>query len=154
MMEILRNPVAVVSIIVSLILLSAPLIPIQVTETYFTSEPFSYERTGPPRLVYKTILFVFRVTEAHQSIKNTDTRIGTFNLNFVFDNGIEKESITKSVDLLPGEEKEVIANVRVSGQVNVEVNVIPPNKFVPEEKVVEKKVNAWSFIGSMINPFD
>ena len=87
-------------------------------------------------------------------IKNTDTTSGSFNLNFVFDNSVEKETITESVELLPGEEKEVKTKVPLSGDVNVQVNVIPPNKSVPQETLMEKKVNVWSIIGSWLNPFD
>lgn len=150
----LLNPVSVFLIIVALVIMSVPIIPKQYTVTEYTYDALSYEMTSPVILVSKSFLLFFKRTEAHQGIKNTDSSSGTFSLNFVFNNGIERETITENVKLLPGEEKEVKTKVPLSGDVDVEVNVIPPYRPIPEETLMEKKVNVWSIIGSWLNPFD
>ena len=152
-MSLLTDPRAILLIIVSLTLLSIPIIPQQYTVIEYTQESFTYEQPSPTTLVDRNFLFI-HWREAHQSIKNTDSQEGKFSLNFIFDNGIEKKTSTESVDLLPGEQKEVTTKVPLSGQVNVEVNVLPPFKILAKEKTVEKKVSAWSIIGSWFNPFD
>ena len=142
--QILTNPYVIVCIIISVALLNAPIIPVQVTELEYTSHPLSFEKTSPPRLLTKTVLLFFTHVVAQQSIKNTDNQTGTFDLNFVFDNGSEKETATESVDLRSGEEKVVYTDVPISGQLNVSVNVIPPKRYSVQKKVVEKNVSALS----------
>lgn len=156
--KILTNPVVALSIVISLVILSVPIIPTEVTEISYKLEPLSFEITSPIRYVTKTEFclpqIICTVIEAHQSIKNTDNLTGIFYLNFVFNNSIEKKSVTESVGLLPGEEKEVFTDVPFPDQVDAVVNVIPPKKSVPEKKVITKNVSAWSILGSVINPFD
>lgn len=142
--QTLTKPALALGIVISLIILSSPIVPVQTTEAELTSRPLSYELTSSPRLLNKTVLFVFSKIVAQQSIKNTDNQTGTFDLNFIFDNGIEKDTATEEVDLLPGEEKVVYTDVPISGQVNVSVNVIPPKRYSVQKKVVQKNVSAWS----------
>lgn len=152
--SILADPRAVLGIVISLIILSLPIIPITVQETYYTQETFTYEKTSDLTLMNKTKAcfpqIICSVTEAHQSIKNTDTISGEFYLNFVFDNGIEKKTNTESITLLPGEEKDVSTEVPLTGQFDVELNIIPPEKTVPHVRDVDKNVNAWFFLSSNI----
>jgi hypothetical protein len=120
-------------------------IPVDVPQIQLTAASYSFE-TKPVRTVNKTIMYLFSWKEAQQSIKNTDNLPGKFRLNFVFDNGIEEQSKTKSVQLLPNEEKIVTICVPLGGQVTVDVHVIPPNKFIPEKTTVRKNVSIWSAI--------
>jgi len=120
------------------------IMPADVPEIHLTAEPYSFE-TSPVRIVNKTILYLFSWREAQQSIKNTDNLTGEFSLNFVFDNGIEKKSKTKSVQLLPNEERVVTVYVPLRGEIDVDVHVIPQNKLIPQKTTVKKNVSIWSW---------
>lgn len=150
----LLNPVTLLLIVIAVVAMSVPVIPRQYTETEYTYIPLQYEVTSPVKLVTSSFLIFFSKTEAHLGIKNIDTSSGIFSLNFVFDNGIEKETITETIELLPGEEQEIKIEVPLSGDVEVEANIIPPYKPIATETTAKKKVNVWSIIGSWLNPFD
>ncbi|MGB8706597.1 MAG: hypothetical protein WCD72_01415 [Dehalococcoidia bacterium] len=133
----------VVLIVLALLIWRWEIVPVDVTEIHFTSEPYSFE-TSPVTVVNKPILYLIPWREAQQSIQNTDNLTGTFSLNFVFDNGIEKESTIESIQLAPNEEEVVTAHVPLRGQVNVDTHVIPPNKLIPQKTIVKKTVSVWS----------
>jgi hypothetical protein len=138
----------ILGVILFFILTFVQIWPVQVTQIHYTSEPYSFEKTSSLRVINKTFLNIIYWAEAHQSIKNTDNIDGTFNLNFIFDEGLEKPSNTVTVDLHHGEEKEVVSSMPISGPVNVPVtvNIIPPNKPVPQQTVITENVNLWQFI--------
>lgn len=120
------------------------IVTVEVPEIHFTTEPLHFE-PSTVRIVNKTIFGLISWRDAQLSIKNTDNSTGTFRINFVFDNDIEMRSITKSVELFPNEEKEITTHIPLKGQINVEVNVIPQNKFIPVKTMVKKTVSVWSW---------
>lgn len=138
-----------VVIVVVLAILSVPAIPNYVEETTYTYEPYNYKLTSDVRFINTTRLWFWHVTEAHQSIQNTDVYNLNFSLNFVFDNGLEKKTTTESVELLAGEEKEVVTDVDLPGNLTAKVNVLSPFKAIPHKQMVNKPINAWQ----MLMPF-
>lgn len=152
-MNILTNPAAVVTIIVSLILLSTPIIPIEITETSYTSEPYTYEQSLVRVNQVRKFPWIYEVTRAQYIIKNTDIEKGTFDLNFIFDNGVDTETSTKTVTILAGEEKAEAVDSPLKGESTITLNVIPPKKSIPQEHTVTKNVNAWHFLGRVIFRF-
>jgi len=147
----MNDPKAIVGTIVGLIL-AAMLVTtitweIEVVEPYYTIEPYHYEQT----LVRETQVPNFpwlwqEVTQAQYLVKNTEDRDGTYALNFLFDNGINSQTKTIKVEIMSGEEKAVTINSPLTGLSTISLNVVPPNKWVPQQRTVKKKVNAWNYI--------
>lgn len=138
------------SVIIVAIMMSTITWEIQEVETYFTSEPYTYEQSLVRINQIRKFPWIYEVTQAQYMVKNTDTEKGTFVLNFIFDNGAEIETKTKTVDILAGEEKAVTTDSSLKGESTVTLNVIPPKKSIPHERTVTKKVNVWNYIGRFI----
>ena len=49
--------------------------------------------------------------------------------------------------------KAVTEDSPLKGESTVTLNVIPPNKSVPHERTVTKKVNGWNYIGQFVFRF-
>ena len=86
------------------------------------------------------------VTQVQYLVKNTDVAEGTFNLNFLFDDGINSRTKTKELRILPGEEKAVTMNSPLPDVSAVSLNVVSPTKSVLKQRTVKKKVNAWYYL--------
>jgi hypothetical protein len=113
--QLLLNPTSIILIIISVLLLILPIITIKVPEITAIQEPYSFERTSPPKVIHKNLLFFIPLAEGHQSIKNTDNSEGTFYLNFIFDNGVDRRTTREEVTLAPTEEQVVTSTVLLSG---------------------------------------
>ena len=144
--SILVNPRVVVAIIISVILLTVPIIPVEVTEISYTSEPYTYEQSLVRIDQIRKFPWIHEVTRAQYIIKNTDIKKGTFNLNFIFDNEIDTDTSTKSVDILAGEEKAITVDSPLKGESTVTINVIPPKKLIRHESTVTKNVTTWNWL--------
>lgn len=144
--NILANPKAIISIIVSIILLTVPIIPVEITTTTYTSEPYTYQQSLIRTTQVRNFPWIKEVTQFQYIIKNTDVRNGSFDLNFVFDNNEDTDTITKSVDILAGEEKAVTVDSPLRGKSTVTLNVIPPKKLIPQESTITKNVTTWSWL--------
>ena len=120
---------------------------IDVTETYYVEEPYSYEQeVVREKQVPNMPWFWQQVTQVQYLVKNTDAKKGSFVLNFLFDDGINSETKTETVIILPGEAKAITINSPLLGVSTVSLNVIPPNKLVPQQRTVKKKVNTWEYL--------
>jgi len=144
--KILTNPIAIISIIVSIILLTVPIIPVEITTTTYTSEPYTYQQSLIRATQVRNFPWIKEVTQFQYIIKNTDVRDGEFDLNFVFDNGEDTDTITKSVNILAGEEKAVTVDSPLKDESTVILNVIPPNKWLPQHSTITKNVTTWSWL--------
>jgi len=144
--SILANPRVVLLIIVSIILLTVPIIPVEITTTTYTFEPYTYQQSLIRTTQVRNFPWIKEVTQVQYIIKNTDVRNGSFDLNFVFNNGEDTDTITKSVDILAGEEKAVTVDSPLRGESTVTLNVIPPKKSIPQESTITKNVTTWSWL--------
>lgn len=144
--NILANPKAIISIIVSIILLTVPIIPVEITTTTYASEPYTYQQSLIRTTQVRNFPWIKEVTQFQYIIKNTDVRNGSFDLNFTFDNNEDTDTITKSVDILAGEEKAVTVDSPLRGESTVTLNVIPPKKLIPQETTITKNVTTWSWL--------
>lgn len=140
---------AALSLVVVLIILSSPLIDIPEIKTEITYEPYSYEQSLIR--INQTQKFIFpwfaEVTQAQFLVKNTDSQKGTFQLNFIFDNGTETKTVSKEEEILAGENKAIKVDSPLRGVSTVRLSVIPPNKALVEKRTIMKKVNTWYFFG-------
>lgn len=144
--SILANPRVVLLIIVSIILLTVPIIPVEITTTTYTFEPYTYQQSLIRTTQVRNFPWIKEVTQVQYIIKNTDVRDGSFDLNFVFNNGEDTDTITKSVDILAGEKKAVTVDSPLKGESTVTLNVIPPKKSIPQESTITKNVTTWSWL--------
>lgn len=138
-----------IGLVVTLIILSTPLIPIQEVITHYTPEPYSFEQELVREKQVRPFPWIWEVTQAQYLIKNTDTDDGTFVLNYLFDNGSESKTKTKKVEVLAGEEKSVTINSPLSGNSTVSLNIVPPYRSVAQQEIITKNVNAWHFINPL-----
>ena len=136
-------------LVVALIILSSPLIEVEEVRTEVRYEPYSYEQSLVRESQTQKFIFPWfsEVTRVQYVVRNTDSQMGTFVLNFIFDNGIETRTLTKREDILAGENKAVAMDSPLRGKSTVKLNVIPPSKAIPEDRVIKKKVSAWAFLG-------
>lgn len=141
-----------VCVVIAASILSAPIGEVQETETYFTSEPYTYQQSLVRVNQVRNFPWINEVTQAQYIVKNTDAQKGPFVLNFRFDNGAETETKTKTVDILAGEEKAVTIDSSLKGESKVTLNVIPPKKSIPQQRTVTKKLTGWDYIWRFI-PF-
>jgi len=136
-----------IALVVAAIILTTVTWEIEEVETYYTTEPYSYEQELVREKQVRNFPFFWqKVTQIQYLVKNTDVKDGTFVLNFLFDNGTDSKTKTEKVTLLSGEEKAVTINSPLSGVSTVSLNVVPPNKLVPQQRTVKKTVNAWHYI--------
>ena len=126
---------------------------VQEVETYFTSEPYTYEQALIREDQVQKFLWFSEVTRVQYIVKNTDVKMGEFGLNFIFDNGTDIETRTETVAIRAGEEKAVTVDSPLKGVSKVTLNVIPPKKSIPQERTVTKKVNGWNYFGRFIFRF-
>jgi hypothetical protein len=124
-----------------------PIVDVQETETYFTSEPYTYQQSLVRVNQVRNFPWIHEVTQAQYIIKNTDAQKGSFVLNFRFDNGGQTETKTETVDILAGEEKAVAIDSSLNGESKVTLNVIPPNKSITQQRTVTKKLTGWDYFG-------
>lgn len=136
-------------LVVALIILSSPLIDVQEVKTEVRYEPYSYEQSLIRESQTQKFIFPWfsEVTRVQYVVRNTDSQMGIFVLNFIFDNGVETSTLTKREDILAGENKAVAMDSPLRGKSTAKLNVIPPSKAIPEERVIQKKVSAWEFLG-------
>lgn len=145
---ILMNPSVVVAIIVSVILLTAPVVPVEVTEISYTFEPYTFEQSLVHEDQIRKFPWIHEVTRAQFLIKNTDVKGGTFNINCIFDNEIDTDTRTLSVYILAGEEKAVTVDSPLKDKSTITLNVIPPKHSIPHETTVTKNVTTWAWLFS------
>jgi hypothetical protein len=136
-------------LVVALIILSSPLIEVEEVRTEVRYEPYSYEQSFIRESQTQKFIFPWfsEVTRVQYMVRNTDSQMGTFVLNFIFDNGVETSALTKREDILAGENKAVAVDSPLKGKSTAKLIVIPPSKAIPEERVIKKKVSAWEFLG-------
>lgn len=133
-----------IALVVAAIIMTTVTWEIEVEETHYTEEPYSYEQELiREKQVTNWPWFWQKVTQVQYLIKNTDTNKGTFILNFLFDTGTDSEMKTKKVKLMPGEGDVVKVNSPLSGVSEVSLEVAPPFRSVPQQVTVKKKVNGW-----------
>ncbi len=136
-----------VALVVAAMVITTVTWEIEVEETRYTNEPYTYEQElVREKQVSKIPWFWIKITQVQYLIKNTDVREGTFTLSCLFDNGIDSEVKTKKVKLLPSEVESVTINSSLSGVSKVSLNVAPPNKSVSQQITVKKTVNAWYYL--------
>lgn len=126
---------------------------VQEVETYFTSKPYTYEASFVRVNQVRKFPWIFEVTQAQYIVKNTDLQEGTFGLNFIFDNGADTGTRTEKVTIRASEEKAMTVDSSLKGVSKVTLNVIPPNKSIPQQRTVTKKVNVWNYIGRVVFRF-
>lgn len=138
-----------IGLVAALIILSSPLIDVEEVKTHITYQPYSYEQSLIRESQIQKFIFpwVSEVTQIQYMVKNTDTQEGTFVLNFIFDNGGETRTVTEKEDILGGENKAVTVDSPLRGKSTSRLNVIPPVRAIPEQRIVKKKVSAWEFLG-------
>ncbi len=120
---------------------------IDVVETYYTQEPYSYEQElVREKQVPNTPFFWLQVTQVQHLITNNDTKEGTFILNYLFDDGVNTKTKTEEVIILSGEKKAATMNSHLFGVSTVSLNIVPPNNAVPQQRTVKKTVNAWYYL--------
>lgn len=141
--------IAVIGTLIVLIIVTTFTWEIEETETYYTSEPFTYEKTVERQSqVSKFCLprIICSYTRVHQGIKNTDALHWTFSINVNFDDGTDIVTKTVSGVVLSGEEKIFRVDSPLRGQSEPSVNVIPAMRSVPQERTVKKRVRAWDYL--------
>lgn len=136
-------------LVITLIILSSPLIDVEEVKTDIRYQPYTYEQSLIRESQTQKFIFPWfaEVTQAQYIVKNTDSQEGKFILNFVFDNGAETGTLTKKEDILAGESKAVTVDSPLRGKSTADLNVIPPSKAIPEQRIIKKKVSAWEFLG-------
>jgi len=137
------------SLVVVLTILSSPLIDIEEVKTDIRYQPYSYEQSLVRESQTQKFIFPWfsEVTQVQYMVKNTDTQNGPFVLNFIFDNEVETATLTKKEDILAGENKAIMVDSPLRGKSTAKLNVIPPSKAIPEQRIIKKKVSVWEFLG-------
>jgi hypothetical protein len=135
-----------IGLVVAAIILTTITWEIDVQETRYIQEPYTYEEELiREKQVINWPWFWQKATEVQYSVKNTDTDEGTFILNFLFDNGSDSDMETKKVKLMPGEGDVVKVKSPLSAVSKVSIDVTPPFRSVPQLVTVKKKVNGWYY---------
>lgn len=142
-----------VGIVIAAIILSTTTWDVEEVETYFTYEPYTYEQALVREDQVRKFPWFSEVTRVQYIVKNTDVKVGEFDLNFIFDNGTDIETRTETVAIRAGEEKAVTVDSPLKGVSKVSLNVIPPKKSIPQERIITKKVNGWDYIGRFVIRF-
>ena len=141
---------AILSVIAVAILL-VPVHEVQEVETYDAREPLTYERTFLRESQVTRFCFPWFCDKAQviYGLKNTDDVPGEFRINFIFDNRIERDTTTKSITIIAGEERAISVDSPIGGKSDFTVNVIPPRKIVTHERLVTKKINTLSKLNTL-----
>ncbi|MGD0795205.1 MAG: hypothetical protein ABR958_06440 [Dehalococcoidales bacterium] len=125
-------------------ILSSPIAEEQYTETYYTAEPYNYEQSLVHESQVRTgFLWLKHVTQVQYLITNKEYIQGKFTLSFVFDNGSQTGTVLKEVNISAGEQKAVTANSPLSGKSKYMLTITPPNKSVPHQRPMTKKITGW-----------
>lgn len=152
----LPNPQWIVAVALALliagIIFSIPIDTVEEVETYYTPEPLTFEKSPEHERQVRRWIF-WDATEVQYIIKNTDTIDGVFTLNFVFSNEKEVRSRTKKIEILTGAQKVVTEVSPLNGVSKIMLNVIPPNKLIPHERIVSKNVILWDRIWELTSIF-
>ena len=124
---------------------------VEQTETYYVSEPLTYEETFLRASQVNRFCFPWRCekTEVQYSIKNTDNAMGTFVINFAFDDGRDRATENVSLMIGPGEELTVSQTSPFKEVSEFSVSVAPPSKLVPHQRSVTKRVSTLSQLGEL-----
>jgi hypothetical protein len=120
---------------------------VPVAETYITYEPYDCDLTfvrenQVQKLTWNPPWFL-EVTRVQYLVKNTDEKMGDFDLSVTFDNGTDIETRIETVTLRADEEKAVTVDSPLRGVSKFTVNVIAPKKPMSHERTVTKKVHVW-----------
>ncbi|PVV83291.1 hypothetical protein DD509_06875 [Dehalogenimonas alkenigignens] len=143
------NPTGAISLVLTLIILSLPLIETEEQITDIKLQPYQYEQIMIREAQIRKFVFPWftEVTQSQYLVRNADLEKGTFVLNFNFDNGSEARTITKREDILAGESRVVTVDSPLRGNSTVTLRVIPPNMAIPETVILKKQISAWQFLG-------
>ncbi len=127
-----------IALVVAAILMTTITWEIDVEETYYIQEPYSYEQElVREKQVPNTPFFWWEVTQVQHLVKNNDMKEGTFVLNYLFDDGVNTKTKTKKVIILSGEEIAETMNSHLFGVSTVSLNIVPPNNTVPQQRPVK-----------------
>jgi len=136
-----------IALVIAAVVLTTHTWEIEVVETYYAEEPYSYEQElVREKQVTNWPWFWQDCTQVQYLVKNTDVAEGTFNLYFLFDDGINSRTKAKEVTIFPGEKKAVTMNSPLPDVSTVSLNVVPPNKSVAKQRTVKKTVNTWYYL--------
>lgn len=136
-----------VGLVIAVILLSIPIVDIEVEEPYYTSEPYQYEQTlVREKQVIDWPRFWREVTEAQYLVKNNEDIDGIFTLNFRFDSLTDSKTKTDRVKILAGEGKVVTMKSALAGVSTSSLNVVPPVKSELHYRTVKKMVGTWYYL--------
>ena len=144
------NPITMVrtaigAVIVVAILL-VPVHEVEQAETYYISEPLTYEETFLRASQVNRFCFPWLCakTEVQYGIKNTDSDVGQFVITFIFDTGKDRATENVPQTIASGEEMTVSQTSPFRGVSEFSVDVSPPSKLVPHQRTVTKSVNTLS----------
>lgn len=118
---------------------------VEQNETYISYQPYTYEYSLVRTQQTRPFPWLHEVTQAQYKLRNEDAQEGQFILNVTFDNGVQSGTTTKKANILAGEGIIVTINSPLSGKSAPILNVIPPNKAVPMQRTVTKKVHIWDY---------
>ena len=134
-----------IGLVITLIILSLPIIPIQKEVTKYTADYYTFEQEFVREKQVRPFPWFREVTQVQYLVTNTYYADGTFMLNCCFDNGSESGTKTNKVKILAGEQKSVSINSPFSGISKVTLNVVPPYRTVAQKETITVYVNAWYF---------
>ena len=132
------------AIVVAILL--APVHEVEQVETYYISEPLTYEETFRRASQVNRFCFPWFCdrTEVQYGIRNTDSDVGKFLITFAFDNGTDRATENVPQTVGSGEESTVSQTSPFRGVSEFSVGVAPPSKLVPHQRTVTKRVNTLS----------
>lgn len=124
---------------------------IEEEETYYTQEPYQHEeQLIRERQVTKWPWPWQKATQVQFLVKNTAILEGTFVYEFHFDNGKDVRTKTEEVSLLAGGSETITVDSPLAGISTVKLEVIPPQKLVPQKRTVTKKVKIWQYLPKLL----
>ena len=144
------NPITMVEYaigaVIAVAILLAPVHEVEQVETYYISEPLTYEETflRPSQVNRFCFPWFCDKTEVQFGIRNTDSDVGNFVITFAFDNGKDRATENVPQTLGSGEELTVSQTSPFRGISEFTVGVAPPSKLVPHQRTVTKHVNTLS----------
>ena len=150
MQEIIGTALALLIVV---IILTTTTWDVTVVEKYNTYQPYTYEQSLVRVRQVRNFPWIDEVTEGQFIVKNTDSQPGSFSLNFTFDNSVDTSTETTTIDILAGEQKAITMDSPLAGESKITLKVIPPNKQIPQQRNVTKKVSGWEYLGQAIFSF-
>ena len=136
--------------LIAAIVLTTATWPIDQVETYYTAQPYTYNESEVLEKQVRNFPWINEVTQAQYIVQNTDLNEGKFVINFIFNNGNETATRTKTVGILGGEQQALTMNSPLKGISTIVLNVIPPNYMIPHQRTVQKMVNGWDYVGRYV----